>query len=55
MEQALGPFEINKIYLGDALVLLKEIPDETIDLIITDPPFGIEFKAKKDELQQSRT
>ena len=39
----IGSFEIDKIYCGDSLVLMKEIPDETIDLIITDPPFAIDF------------
>ena len=27
--------------LGNALELIKEIPDKSIDLVITDPPFGI--------------
>jgi len=26
---------------------MKTIPDETIDLVVTDPPFAINFKAKK--------
>ena len=26
---------------------MKTIPDKTIDLIVTDPPFAIDFKAKK--------
>lgn len=26
---------------GDCLELLKEIPDKSIDLILTDPPYGI--------------
>ncbi|NBK98756.1 MAG: site-specific DNA-methyltransferase [Erysipelotrichia bacterium] len=29
----------NMIYLGDAYELIKEIPDKSIDLIITDPPY----------------
>lgn len=33
--------EINKIYQGDCLELMKELPDESIDHIITDPPYGI--------------
>ena len=33
--------ELNKIYLGDCLPLMKEIPDKSIDLVITDPPYGI--------------
>lgn len=31
--------ERNKIILGDAYQLLKEIPDKSIDLIVTDPPY----------------
>ena len=34
--------ELNKIYLGDAYKLIKEIPDKSVDLIITDPPYQIE-------------
>lgn len=32
----------------DCLEGMKEIPDESIDLIITDPPYGINFKSKMD-------
>ena len=31
----------NQIYLGDAYKLIKEIPDKSIDIIITDPPYDI--------------
>lgn len=31
--------EIDKIYLGDCLELMKEIPDRSIDLVLTDPPY----------------
>jgi len=43
----LGEYNTNQLYCGDCLELMKSIPDEAIDLVITDPPFGIEFKAKK--------
>ena len=33
--------EIDKIYLGDCLELMKEIPDKSIDCIICDLPYGI--------------
>lgn len=33
--------ELNKIYLGDCYKLIKEIPDKSVDLIITDPPYEI--------------
>jgi len=33
--------DINQIYLGDAYELIKQIPDHSIDLIVTDPPYDI--------------
>jgi len=30
----------NKLLLGDCLDILKKIPDKSIDLILTDPPYG---------------
>ena len=32
--------ELNKIYLGDCLSLLPNIPDKSVDCIICDPPYG---------------
>ncbi len=37
--------EVNKIYCGDCLELMKEIPDKSVDCIITDPPYGINYKS----------
>lgn len=31
---------INNIYQGDALNLLKELPDNSVDLVITSPPYS---------------
>jgi DNA modification methylase len=39
------PF-MNRIILGDCLEKLKEIPDNSVDLIATDPPYGLEFMGK---------
>jgi site-specific DNA-methyltransferase (adenine-specific) len=36
---------INKIILGDCLEVMKDIPDNSIDLIVTDPPYGIEYSS----------
>lgn len=33
---------VNKIICGDALKLIKEIPDESVDIILTDPPYGLD-------------
>ena len=35
--------EINKVYCGDCLDIMKEIPDKSIDLVLTDPPYGIDI------------
>lgn len=40
----LGPYELNSIITGDARELSKAIPDESVDLILTDPPFGINYQ-----------
>jgi len=32
---------MNKIICGDALSLIRDIPDKAIDCIITDPPYGL--------------
>jgi DNA modification methylase len=34
------------LLLGDCNFWLKEIKDESIDLIVSDPPYGIEFMGK---------
>lgn len=33
----------NKITLGDSFEILKQLPDKCIDLVLTDPPYGIKF------------
>lgn len=38
-----------KLYKGDCLELLKDIPDKSIDLVLTDPPYNIK-KAKWDNI-----
>lgn len=37
----------DKIWLGDSVELIKKIPDETFDAVITDPPFGIDYGDRK--------
>jgi adenine-specific DNA-methyltransferase len=36
-----------KIWLGDSVDLIKSVPDESIDLVLTDPPFGIDYDNRK--------
>lgn len=39
--------QTNVIIQGDALEVLKTIPDNSIDSIVTDPPYGLAFMDKK--------
>ena len=32
---------LNKILLGDCLDIMREMPDKCVDLVLTDPPYGI--------------
>ena len=40
---------INKVICGDCLEVMKDIPDKSIDLVLTDPPYGI-TKAEWDKV-----
>src|SRR5665647_399343 len=31
----------NQIMIGDCAETLKQLPDESVDLIVTDPPYGL--------------
>jgi site-specific DNA-methyltransferase (adenine-specific) len=47
--------EVDKIYNIDCIEGMRHIPDSTIDLVITDPPFAIEFKAKRSNYHRTQT
>lgn len=38
---------INKIICADCLDILKQLPDKCVDLVLTDPPYGICYNNKK--------
>lgn len=48
----IGEFELNKIYCMDCLEGLKKIPDNSIDLIVTDPPYNIGKSFANDNLSK---
>lgn len=35
--------ELGSLYLGDCLSILPLIPDNSVDLVLTDPPYGINY------------
>ena len=38
---------MNKLLQGDCLEVMKDIPDNSIDSVVSDPPYGISFMGKK--------
>lgn len=36
-----------KLLQGDCLELMKNIPDKSIDLVVTDPPYGVNFQSHR--------
>jgi site-specific DNA-methyltransferase (adenine-specific) len=43
-KKLLGNLELNRIYQIDCLEGMKLLPDKSVDLILTDPPYNINFK-----------
>ena len=39
----LGSLAINSIHQGDCVALLKQIPDNSVDLIFADPPYNLQL------------
>ena len=48
-----GRFLLDQLYLGDSLSLMSEIPDGAVDLVITDPPFAIDFRAARNNYHRT--
>lgn len=46
---------LNQIYHLDCVEGMKRIPSNSIDLVITDPPFAIEFKAKRSNYNRTQS
>lgn len=37
--------ELANLHLGDCLEVLKSLPDASVDMVLTDPPYGIDFQS----------
>ena len=44
-KELLGSLELNRVYHLDCLEGMKLIPDKSIDLVVCDPPYGIDFNS----------
>jgi site-specific DNA-methyltransferase (adenine-specific)/modification methylase len=42
----LGNLDINTIHLGDCIELLKQVPDNSVDLIFADPPYNLQLNGE---------
>lgn len=38
--------DVDRIIEGDALSVLKTLPSDSVDLVLTDPPYGLGIAAK---------
>ena len=36
----IGPYETGRVYVGDCLALMRDLPDGSVPMIWTDPPYG---------------
>jgi len=45
--------ELNKIHQGDCIELMKQIDSDSIDAIVSDPPYGLEFMGKDWDAHES--
>jgi site-specific DNA-methyltransferase (adenine-specific)/modification methylase len=42
----LGKLDLNTIHLGDCIELLKQVPDDSVDLIFADPPYNLQLNGE---------
>jgi site-specific DNA-methyltransferase (adenine-specific) len=46
-KKLLGSIELNRIYQRDCIEGLKMLPDECIDLVVTDPPYLMNYRSNR--------
>ena len=39
-EKKVGEFELNKTHLGDVMLFAKKLPNNSVDLVVTSPPYA---------------
>src|SRR5688572_16940516 len=39
LAKQIGPYEVNLVHEGDCLDLITALPDESIDVLVTSPPY----------------
>lgn len=41
--------QANTVITGDSLTVLRSIEDDSVDMVITDPPYGIDYQSGRKE------
>lgn len=36
-----------QLYMGDCLEILQQLPDASVDMVLTDPPYGIDYQSAR--------
>ncbi len=44
-KRLIGELELDRIYQRDCIEGMRMLPDDSVDLIITDPPYGIDYQS----------
>lgn len=45
---------INQVIQGDCLEVMKGLPDKCVDLVVTDPPYGMEFQSNHRQVKHNK-
>ncbi len=51
----IGSLQIDKVYYRDCVDGMSKIPDGSVDLVVADPPFGIQFDGKSSVYNRDET
>ncbi|MEJ5251581.1 MAG: site-specific DNA-methyltransferase [Chthonomonadetes bacterium] len=54
MEVTEVSLQLDQIYLMDCREGMKQMPEESVDLIVTDPPFGISFRGRRSNYNRTQ-
>lgn len=54
MKELIGSLELNRIYQFDCIEAMRLLPSESIDLVVTDPPYGIKYYSNRSKDKEYR-
>ncbi|MFR7893386.1 MAG: hypothetical protein ACLU38_04205 [Dysosmobacter sp.] len=46
--------QANTVITGDSLTVLRDMEADSVDMVITDPPYGIDYQSGRKKGQPSR-